>query len=119
MVSSASPCTFSFEGYVSEYGPMTYIVPTMTPTPTRTPTATPTRTPTSTRTPTQTNTQTGSLLPLSNLYAWGNIGLNVEGEKQWTGSYYVTVRPGSLHSNYYWSKINAQLLLNQVRSLNS
>jgi len=27
--SSASPCTFSFEGYVSEYGPMTYIVPSM------------------------------------------------------------------------------------------
>jgi hypothetical protein len=58
--SSAAPCTFSFEGYVSEYGPMSYIVPTMTPTPTKTqtPTPTPTNTPTSTLTPTPTPTNT-------------------------------------------------------------
>ena len=54
--SSAVPCTFSFEGYVSEYGPMLYSPPTLTPTPT--PTATPTQTPTRTPTPTRTSTPT-------------------------------------------------------------
>jgi hypothetical protein len=54
--SSAVPCTFSFEGYVSEYGPMLYSPPTLTPTPT--PTATPTQTPTRTPTPTRTATPT-------------------------------------------------------------
>jgi hypothetical protein len=54
--SSAVPCTFSFEGYVSEYGPMLYSPPTLTPTPT--PTSTPTQTPTRTPTPTRTSTPT-------------------------------------------------------------
>jgi len=54
--SSAVPCTFSFEGYVSEYGPMLYSPPTLTPTPT--PTTTPTQTPTKTPTPTTTSTPT-------------------------------------------------------------
>lgn len=56
--SSATPCTFSFEGYISEYGPVYYVPPSVTPTntPTPTPTVTPTITPTITITPTMTVT---------------------------------------------------------------
>lgn len=67
--SSAAPCTFSFEGYVSEYGPVVYIPPSPTPspTPTQTTTATPTLTPTPTfvitQTPTPTLTTTAGSTP--------------------------------------------------------
>lgn len=56
--SSAAPCTFSFEGYVSQYGPVYYVPPTPTPTPTMTPTVTMTPTLTATITPTLTRTPT-------------------------------------------------------------
>jgi len=56
--SSAAPCTFSFEGYVSQYGPVYYVPPTPTPTPTMTPTVTLTPTLTATTTPTLTRTPT-------------------------------------------------------------
>ena len=55
---SAAPCTFSFEGYVAEYGDIVYYPPTATPTLTPTPTPTPTPTLTSTPTPTPTLTAT-------------------------------------------------------------
>jgi len=61
---SAAPCTFSFEGYVSEYGPVVYVPPTPTPTPT--PTTTPTPTPTTTPVgPTPTPTPTATPVPTS------------------------------------------------------
>lgn len=53
---SASPCTYSFEGYVSEYGPVYYMPPTPTPTPSPTATPSPTPSPTPTKTPTPTPT---------------------------------------------------------------
>lgn len=62
---SAAPCTFSFEGYVAEYGKVYYVAPTPTPTPTPTvtPTPTPTPPPTSTPTPSATPTRTPTLTP--------------------------------------------------------
>jgi len=60
---SAAPCTFSFEGYVAEYGEIVYYPPTPTPTPTPTLTATPTPTPTLTATPTPTLTLTPTPTP--------------------------------------------------------
>jgi hypothetical protein len=58
---SAAPCTFSFEGYVAEYGDIIYYPPTPTPTPA--PTATPTPTLTATPTPTPTPTLTATPTP--------------------------------------------------------
>jgi hypothetical protein len=60
---SAAPCTFSFEGYVSEYGPVYYIPPSQTPTPTPTPTITPSTTITPTPSITPTNTSTPTVTP--------------------------------------------------------
>ena len=59
--SSAAPCTFSFEGYVSEYGAVLYVPPSPTPTPTAT--ATPTPTPTGGATPTPTGGATPTPTP--------------------------------------------------------
>lgn len=56
--SSATPCTFSFEGYVSEYDRIYYTTPTPTPTSTPTPTPTPTTTPTPTPSPSATMSPT-------------------------------------------------------------
>ena len=67
---SAAPCTFSFEGYVSEYGPVVYAPPIPTPTSTPVPTATSAPTPTPTPTipgatpnPTPTPTPTATPVP--------------------------------------------------------
>lgn len=65
--SSATPSTFSFEGYVSEYNTIFYTTPTPTPTPSPTPTPTasptPTPTPTATQGATPTPTPTASPTP--------------------------------------------------------
>lgn len=74
--SSAAPCTFSFEGYVSQYGPINYIPPSPTPTPTPTVTVTPSSivaspTPSPTTTPTPTPTLPAGIYLSSNSFRVG------------------------------------------------